>query len=105
MLCYRFSDQSAFLAAAAAEGFTYLDEDDNVQLQAYSSSHAIDVGIPIITTPGTYDEEGIELTPPVYDSGYHVNLIGTHPASWDAYVVTPETPSRIFAGQPGPAAF
>lgn len=29
----------------------------------------------VITTPGTYDDEGNEVTPPVVDSRYHVNLL------------------------------
>ena len=28
---------------------------------------------PLVLTPGTYDEEGNELTPPVMDNRYHVN--------------------------------
>lgn len=29
----------------------------------------------VTTTPGTYDEDGNEVTPPVVDGRYHVNLL------------------------------
>jgi hypothetical protein len=51
-----------------------------------------------IYDPGTYDEEGNELTPPVAQPGYHVNVIQLTDAML-SYVVEPATPSRTFAGQ------
>jgi hypothetical protein len=51
-----------------------------------------------IYTGGTYDPEtGEVLTPPVLLSGWHVNYIGELPDGWDAYLVEPKHPSRIFA--------
>lgn len=59
---------------------------------------AIDV-IGTLYTPGTYDTEGAEITPPVPLTGYHVNA--THPVSaWAAKLVTPATPRRVFGGAP-----
>lgn len=59
---------------------------------------AIDV-IGTLYTPGTYDSEGAEITPPVPLTGYHVNA--THPVSaWAAKLVTPATPRRVFGGAP-----
>lgn len=29
---------------------------------------------PVVVTPGTYDEEGVEITPPVMDNWHHVNF-------------------------------
>jgi len=35
---------------------------------------------PVVITPGTYDEDGTELTAPVMDNRYHVNIRLTDPA-------------------------
>jgi hypothetical protein len=50
-------------------------------------------------TPGTYDDEGNELTPPVALPGWHVN--SPHPVEgWEQYQVEPSSPRRVFAGHP-----
>ncbi len=67
-------------------------------LVAYTHDRAIDVLGCVQTAPGTYDEEGVEITPPVMDMCHHVNFQGVHPVEWDAYIVLPNSPSRIFAG-------
>jgi len=95
MFCYRFPDVAAWLGAAFAEGLIVDGE-----LQAYTHDHAIDV-IGAITKPGTYDENGDELTPPVLLPGFHVNVVGIAPESWDSFLVVVNSPSRIFAGGGG----
>jgi hypothetical protein len=50
-----------------------------------------------IYTPGTYDAEGNELTPPVEQPGYHVNTAIMLPGM-EPYLIEPATPSRVFAG-------
>lgn len=60
-------------------------------------SHYHEVGL-IVKTPGTYDEEGNELTPPVYAQGWHVNTLEPVP-EWEQYrIPAPETPKCIYAG-------
>jgi hypothetical protein len=55
--------------------------------------------IGILYTPGTYDDEGNELTPPVALAGWHVN--SPHRVEgWEAYQVEPNSPRRVFAGHP-----
>jgi len=50
-------------------------------------------------TPGTYDDEGNELTPPFPLDGWHVN--SPFPVEgWEQYQVEPSTPRRVFAGHP-----
>jgi hypothetical protein len=51
-----------------------------------------------IYTPGTYDTEGNELTPPVEQDGYHVNTVILIP-DMEPYQIEPATPRRVFAGQ------
>jgi hypothetical protein len=89
----RFPNESIGMASLDAAGL--LDADD-YPLTA-SHTHALDVIGPIYQG-GTYDPEtGEVLTPPVLLEGWHVNYIGELPEGWDAYVVTPEQPVRVFA--------
>ena len=48
-----------------------------------------------IYEPGTYDEEGNEITPPTPLPGYHVNAVVSIPA-FEPYIIHPETPARTF---------
>jgi hypothetical protein len=89
----RFPDESTGMAALDAAGL--LDADG--QPLTASHTHALDC-VGLIYTGGTYDPEtGEVITPPVLLSGWHVNYIGDLPDGWDAYVVTPEQPVRVFA--------
>ena len=89
----RFPDEKTGMAALDAAGL--LDADGN-PLTA-SHTHALDVIGPIYRG-GTYDpDSGKVITPPVALSGWHVNYIGELPEGWDAYVVEPLHPSRVFA--------
>jgi len=94
----RFPDESTGMAALAAAGLLYADDDGTTHPITASHTHALDVIGPIYKG-GTYDPDtGEVLTPPVLLSGWHVNYIGELPDGWDAYVVSPEQPARVFAG-------
>ena len=97
---FKFADEAAWLTAARAAGFmiTVTDEEGNEteQLQAYTSSHAIDV-VGIITEGGEWDENGNELVAPTTLPGYHINYQGDLPEGWESYEVTPSNPYRVFA--------
>ena len=96
---FKFADEAAWLSAARAAGFmiTVTDDEGNEteQLQAYTSSHAIDV-IGTITEGGEWDENGNELVAPTTLPGYHVNYQGDLPDGWESYEVKPLTPHRRF---------
>ena len=53
----------------------------------------------IVETPGTYDDEGNQLTAPTYLTGWHVNTTSEVP-EWADYLCDPQpvTPVRIYAG-------
>jgi len=93
----RFPDESTGMAALDAAGFTTTNEDGDTVVLTASHTHALDVIGPIYKG-GTFDlDTGEVLTPPVLLSGWHVNYIGELPDGWDAYLVEPKHPSRVFA--------
>jgi len=103
MYCYRFPDRDTFVAACRDLG--WLSESSEETPEAvihYTHDRAIDEVGPVETVPGTYDEEGVELTAPEYDTRHHVNFIGVAPLEWDQYLVDVNTPSRSFAGAGSP---
>lgn len=93
----RFADQSAFANACKAAGFWITEEPERPLL--CSHTHTFDV-IGVITEGGEWDPEtGEEITPPTVLYGWHVNAkLQQLPDGWDAYVVTPTSPVRVFAG-------
>jgi len=97
MYYLRFPDESTGMAALDAAGLFYTDEDGATHPLTASHTHALDVIGPIYTG-GTYDPDtGEVITPPVLLNGWHVNYVGDLPDGWDAYLVEPKHPSRIFA--------
>jgi hypothetical protein len=92
MYCFRFNSRNQFRTLAAAEGL--LTEDD--QLITASHTHSLDE-IGIITEGGTYDAEGVVITPPTALSGWHVNYVGEPPEAWDEFLVAPQSPVRVWA--------
>jgi hypothetical protein len=94
MYCYRFNSRNQFRTLAAAEGLVV----DNELITA-SHTFAIDE-IGTIYEGGTYDAEGVVITPPVALPGWHVNYAGDPPEAWDAHLVIVNSASRIFFGGP-----
>jgi len=78
---YQFGSKAAASSKINALG---LDDEGNP-----THSHSIVRLGHIVTTKGTYDEEGNELTPPVLSDSYHVDVLwnGEPDPSWDAQMV------------------
>ena len=92
----RFPDETTGMAALDAAGLLRTDEHGHTKPITASLDHALDV-VGVIYRAGTYDPEtGDVITPPTPRPGWHVNFIGTLPDGWDAYVVEPLRPSRVF---------
>ena len=95
MYCYRFNTRNQFRTLAAAEGL--LTEDDEL----ITASHTHSIGeIGVIYEGGTYDAEGVVITPPVALPGWHVNTAGLAPEAWDSHLIIVNSASRIFFGGP-----
>ena len=98
MYCYRFPDRDTFVASCEALGWA-----SEGVVTAYTHDRAIDELGAVQTVPGTYDEDGVELTPPVFSIEYHINFQGAPPVEWDLLLIDVNTPNRTFAGSPGPS--
>ena len=92
MYCYRFNSRAQFRTLAAAKGLLTADG----ELITASHTHAIDE-IGIIYEGGTYDAEGVVITPPTALTGWHVNHVGNLPYGWKEFAVFPKQPVRVWA--------
>lgn len=93
---FRFPDEATGMAALEAAGLLKEDEDGNKSPILASHTHALDIIGPI-QRGGEWDEDGNVVVPPEVLPGWHVNLQGEVPDGWDAYVVWPQQPVRIWA--------
>jgi hypothetical protein len=90
---FRFPDEATGVAALEAAD---LLSKDGFPITT-SHTHALDV-IGAIVRGGEWDPEtGEVITPPTVLDGWHVNYVGELPEGWDAYVVRPKQPVRVFA--------
>ena len=98
----RFPSEAAFHAACQSAGYWITQDPPRPLL--LSHTHIFDV-LGQLTEPGVYDpESGEELEPSTPIEGWHINAkLPTLPEGWDAFLVTPTPPQRIFAGDPVPA--
>ena len=81
---YRFPDEAAWLAAAAAEGLV-VNIDGQDRLQAYTHDHAIHVEGRRVEG-GEYDPEtGEQITAPTVLPGWYVICQGIAPQAWDSF--------------------
>jgi len=105
----RFPDYPTAKAAATALGFWDTDpEVDALKTSGQSQREdgswfgwAIDdIGQDPVIAPGTYDDEGVEITPPTTLPGYFVNVTGELPEPAMAYLAPGGygCAGRLFAG-------
>ena len=96
----RFPSQEVWEQAATAVGVLSV-VDGEEQWSYYTHDWAVDdVGV-IYNDDGVYDPDtGDVITPPTSMDGWHVNYkAATLPSDLEAYVVTPNSPHRKFAGE------
>lgn len=91
----RAVDEPALQTALQAAGL-YSAETGYVEA---SLTHGLDI-VGVIVHPGTYDENGNQLTAPIVREGFHANLrllSGDLPESLSSLVIHPVTPSVVWA--------
>jgi hypothetical protein len=95
----RFPSQDVWKQAATAVGVLSV-VDGEEQWSYYTHDWAVDdVGV-IYNDDGVYSDDGEVITPPTPMDGWHVNYkAATLPSDLEAYVVTPNSPNRKFAGE------
>lgn len=104
MIFLKFPDEATFLAKAEEAGLTYTDDEENSHVSTGSHEYSLDIVGVIYNDDGVYetDPETADLTvisEPTTVDGYHINMVGDVPESFDEYIIDPpNTPARIFAG-------
>ena len=99
---FKFPDEAAARAVLQPEGY-YVDQEVDTETKQVTPGYyktadlgwAMDV-VGVIFQPGTYDEEGEEITPPVPLPGWHINFAGPYANGLEAYKIEPNSPYRKF---------
>jgi hypothetical protein len=92
-----YSDKETAIADLLQKG-AYVEIEDNETVLSYAEGvHAIvELGL-IVLTDGTYDEEGNELTAPIYAEGYHYDVLTDNEIPFEN-VIEPKNPKHSFYG-------
>jgi len=72
------------------EGSTELAYGEGIQA-------VVELGL-VVLENGTYDNEGKELTPPVYADGYHYDIMCIQEIDFGSAKIDPVNPKHAFAG-------
>jgi len=101
----RFDDRTQAEYLAKVLGFW---DEDTDELKSGGQSQEPDgqwfgwhvdiIGQDPVIEPGTYDEEGNELTPAVVAEGFYINVTGRLPEPALAYTVPYGSAGRLYAG-------
>lgn len=101
----RFTNRAAAEAAAKALGFWDSAEDrlsTSGQRHSISGSwygwHIDEIGQNPVIKSAEYNARGVQTQPPVYATGFFVNITGQLPPQAEPYVVAYGSGGRIFAG-------
>ena len=74
------------------------DEENNISLSYGDGVHAIvEIG-KIVLTQGTYDDDFVELTPPIFADGYHYDVMCEQEIDFGLNEVVVNNPKHSFAG-------
>lgn len=76
---------------------THVDEQGADQFSDASHEHALHVFSPLVVTEGTYDEDEVEITPPVLDHSTFALLRTTEEIA-DLVRAVPGNPSLVLEG-------
>jgi hypothetical protein len=94
-----YTDKETAIADLLQKGaYVEIQNEDNETALSYAEGvHAIvELGL-IVLTDGTYDEEGNELTSPIYAEGYHYDVLTDNEIPFEN-VIEPKNPKHSFYG-------
>lgn len=91
----KYTDKETAIADLLAKGVYIKNEND---LSFGNGIQAIvEIGL-IVLENGTYDDEGNEITAPVFTDGYHFDVMSENEIDFGVNVITPTNPKHTFAG-------
>jgi len=89
----RFADEATFRSAAFVAG---LCDEAGTYVQ-YTHDHAMDIVGLLMNDDAVVSPDGTVTTPATPMLGWHINYVGVLPTGWDALLVSPVAPRRVFA--------
>jgi hypothetical protein len=89
-----YTDKEAGIADLIAKGVIEIVEDE--QRYINGTQAVVDCGI-IVLTQGTYDDEGVETTAPIFAEGYHYDVMSSDEIVFENEIVV-NNPKFTFAG-------
>jgi hypothetical protein len=94
-----YTDKETAIADLLQKGaYVENENEDNETVLSYAEGvHAIvELGL-IVLTDGTYDDEGNEVTAPIYAEGYHYDVLTDNEIPFEN-VIEPKNPKHSFYG-------
>lgn len=94
---YEVADKAA--AKALIDALPHITNEEGIEIPSHRHT-IVELGH-LVQTPGVYDEQGNEITPPVLSPNYAIDVLWFEEAdtSWDPYLVTPSSGGvHTFAG-------
>lgn len=90
----KYTDKETAIADLIAKG-VYVETEEG--LHYGQGVHAVvEIGL-VILTDGTYDEEGNEITAPIYADGYHYDIMSEHEIIFENEIKV-KNPKHQFSG-------
>ena len=90
--------QAALIDLKAKNVYVEQIVDDQTELTYGEGIQAVvEIGL-IVLTHGTYDNEGNEITAPVYADGYHYDVMCIQDIDFGSAKIEPTNPKHAFAG-------
>ena len=91
----KYTDKETAIADLIAKG-VYIETEEGL-IYGEGIQAIVEIGL-IVLENGTYDEEGNEITPPIFADGYHYDVMSEIEIDFGANAITPTNPKHNFAG-------
>ena len=88
----KYSDKETAIADLKAKGVYTEDLSFGQGVQA-----VVEIGL-VVLTDGTYDEQGNEITAPIFADGYHYDIMSETEIDFGVSRIFPNNPKHAFAG-------